>query len=87
MSLFACGSIHLRLDPEHFSDKCRGRREIYICLAALFAYPRMNGGVKISIKLSFMEMTIESYLSVEAKGKLAAMDSKCVIMKNLLLLN
>jgi len=32
MSLFACGSIHQGLEPERFSDKSRGRREItFLC--------------------------------------------------------
>ena len=72
LSLFACGSIHQRLDPEHFSDKCRGRREIYICLATLFAYSWINGGVKISIKLSFTEIvffSLSAFSSSEVAGK------------------
>ena len=32
-------------------------------------------------------LTIESHFSVEVKGKLGAMDSKCVIIKNLLMLS
>ena len=32
-------------------------------------------------------LTIESYISAEVKGKLGAMDSKCVIIKNLLMLS
>ena len=46
---------------------------IYICLAALFAYLRINGGAKISIKLSFMEKVFFSLLSAfsssEVPGK------------------
>ena len=30
MFLFACGCIHQGLDPEHFSNESRGRREIYV---------------------------------------------------------
>ena len=47
--LFTCGSIHQGLDPELFSDESRGRREIYICLAALFADSRLNGGARKDI--------------------------------------
>ena len=50
MSLFPCGSVHQGLDPERFSDECRGRGEICMCLAALFIDSRINGGAKISIK-------------------------------------
>ena len=52
MSLFPCGSVHQGLDPERFSDECRGRGEICMCLAALFIDSRINGGAKISIKSS-----------------------------------
>ena len=72
MSLFACASIHQRVDPEHFSDKCTGRREIYICFATLFAYSCLFGGVKISIKLSFMEIaffSLSAFSSSEVPGK------------------
>ena len=55
--LFTCGSIHQGLDPELFSDESRGTREIYICLAALFADSRINGGARTrgyrSLKFSF----------------------------------
>ena len=53
MSLFACGSVHQGLDPERltFKDKSPERREIYLCLAALFscllADSPINGGAKI----------------------------------------
>ena len=49
MPLFSCGSIHQGLDPERFSDECRGRGQIYMCLAAVFGDSRINGGAKISI--------------------------------------
>ena len=41
--------IHQGLDPELFSDESRGTREIYICLAALFADSRINGGAREDI--------------------------------------
>ena len=53
MALFACGSVHQGLYPERlsFGDEFRERREIYLCLAALFscllADSRINGGAKI----------------------------------------
>ena len=47
--LFTCGSIHQGLDAELFSDESRGTREIYICLAALFADSRKNGGARVDI--------------------------------------
>lgn len=41
MSFSACGSLHHGLDPERrFSHESRGRREIFVCLAALFADSR-----------------------------------------------
>ena len=37
-------------DPERFSDDSRGKKdERFMCLAALFADSRINGGAKISI--------------------------------------
>ena len=56
MSLFACGSIHQGLDRERFSDKSRGRREIYMCLAAPFDDSRIDGGANISIKSFFIQI-------------------------------
>ena len=56
MSLFSRGSVHQGLDPERFSDECRGRGEICMCLAALFANSRINGGAKVSIKSSFISV-------------------------------
>ena len=56
MPLFSCGSIHQGLDPERFSDECRGRGQIYMCLAAVFGDSRINEGAKISIKSSFTEI-------------------------------
>ena len=47
--LFTCGSIHQGLDPELFSDESRGTREIYICLAVLFADSRINEGARQDI--------------------------------------
>ena len=47
--LYACGSIHQGLEPELFSDEPRGRREIYMCLAALFADSSINGGAREDI--------------------------------------
>ena len=36
VSLFAWGRLYQGLDTERFSDKCERRREILMCLAALF---------------------------------------------------
>ena len=47
MSSFACGSIHQGLDPERLSDESRGRRKIYMYLAAAFDDSRIDGGAKI----------------------------------------
>ena len=41
----------------------------------------------VEVNNSAHNLTIESYISVEVKGKLGAMDSKCVIIKNLLMLS
>lgn len=48
------------VDPEHFYDS-RGGQEIYMCLAAMFADSRINGGGKKLIKYPFMEIV---YFSV-----------------------
>ena len=71
MPLFSCGSIHQGLDPERFSDECRGRGQIYMCLAAVFGDSRINGGAKISIKSSFIEIVffIRAFSSSEVSGK------------------
>ena len=55
-ALFACGSIHQGLNPNGFGDEFRGRLEIYMCLATLFADLQINGGAKILVTSSFMEI-------------------------------
>ena len=65
MSSFACGSIHQGLDPERFSDESRGRRKIYMYLAAAFDDSRIDGGAKISIKSFFMKIVFFSVHSTE----------------------
>ena len=54
MSLFPCGIIHQVLDPECYSNESQERQEIYICVTALFADSRINGGAEMLIKSSFM---------------------------------
>ena len=56
ISLFACESVHQGLDSERFSDESQGRREIFRCLAAPFDDSGIDGGTKISIKSTFMEI-------------------------------
>ena len=65
MPLFSCRSIHQGLDPERFSDECRGRGQIYMCLAAVFGDSRING------KSSFIEIVffIRAFSSSEVSGK------------------
>ena len=63
MSLFPCGIIHQVpvLDPERYSNESQERQEIYICVTALFADSRINGGAKKLIKYPFVEIV---YFSV-----------------------
>ena len=55
-ALFACGSIHQGLDPNGFGGESRGRLEIYMCLATLFANSQINGGTKLLVRSFFMEI-------------------------------
>ena len=43
--LLACGSIHQGLDPEHFADESRGRRELNVFSCFLFTDSRTSAGV------------------------------------------
>ena len=54
MSIFPCGIIHQVLDPERYSNESQERQEIYICVTALFADSRINGGAEMLIKSSFI---------------------------------
>lgn len=56
MSLLPCGSIHQILDPECCSNESQERCEISICVIALFADSRINGGAEMLIKSSFMDI-------------------------------
>ena len=49
-------SVHQGLDSERFSDESQGRQESFRCLAAPFDDLRIDGGAKISIKSTFMEI-------------------------------
>ena len=44
----------------------KGRREIYMCLAALFANWQIIGGSKVLIKSSFMEIFLVFKFSVHS---------------------
>ena len=41
----ACRGIHQGLDPEHFTDESRGRRELNVFSCCLFIDSRTNVGV------------------------------------------
>ena len=71
MSLFSCGSIHQILDPERYSNEFQERREIYMCVIALFADSRINGGAEMLIKSSFMDIVyfLCAFSSSEVLGK------------------
>ena len=71
MSLFSCGSIHQILDPERYSNESQERREIYMCVTALFAESRINGGAEMLIKSSFMDLVyfLCAFSSSEVLGK------------------
>ena len=71
MSLFSCGSIHQILDPERYSNESQERREICMCVTALFAESRINGGAEMLIKSSFMDIVyfLCAFSSSEVLGK------------------
>ena len=75
MSLFPCGIIHQVLDPKRYSNESQERREIYICVTALFADSRINGGAEMLIKSSFMDIVyfLCAFSSSEVLGKNTSM--------------
>ena len=79
MSLITCGSIHE--GHEWFSDDCRGRQEIFMCLAALLFEQLCqfaNGSAKISIKSYFMRsfFFLSVFSSSEVLDKITSIRSK-----------
>ena len=60
MSLFACGSIYLKVSIQSIFMTLE-EDEIYMCLAALFADSWINGGAKKLLKYPFVEIV---YFSV-----------------------